>query len=361
MEEFQRNTCAVLSLFLAATLMCSCGGEGEGSAGASDASDAADVIENSHERGPIVVNVRVSPKEPTIADRIDLELEVTIDEDYEVEMPRFGEKLEQFGIRDFRESQPRLVEGNRLQRIRTYELEPFLSGDYEIPPMPFRFAKKGEKTQSGEGKGEENAKDHVLETEPIQLTVKSLLEDGDPLALELHDIEPPVSLPKPGMAPWIKWAIAGGIALLMVVIALVVFVVRRKRPEKLPPPVPAHEVAFQQLEALVAENLPRKGEIKTFYQRISDILRHYIENRFGLHAPEQTTEEFLEGMRNSPKLPAVHQPSLRGFLQHCDLVKFADHTPDTAEVQHTFDACKNFVLETQSEAVTVPTNTSEQP
>ena len=30
---------------------------------------------------------------------------------------------------------------------------------------------------------------------------------------------------------------------------------------------------------------------KEFYERISGILRHYIEDRFDLHAPERTTEE----------------------------------------------------------------------
>ena len=104
----------------------------------------------------------------------------------------------------------------------------------------------------------------------------------------------------------------------------------------------------------MAEDLPRKGEIKPFYQRISDILRHYIENRFGLHAPEQTTEEFLGLMQASPALPPVYQGLLKEFLQHCDLVKFAEHVPSTEDIQNTFDACKNFIFETKAEEVTVP-------
>lgn len=308
-----------------------------------------DGIEKKHERGPLQVVIRVSPKEPTIADKIELSLEVTIAEDYKIEMPSFGEKLEQFGIRDFRESQPRLVDGNRMRTVRTYELEPFLSGDYVIPPMKFAFSGKS----AGGGSDVKVTDEHTLETEPIDLTIRSLL-DQKKEALVIHEIAPPVSLEKPSAAPF--WTKVGGlvVGVIAIVVGLVWALRRRKKMIEIPPPVPAHEIAFSDLEQLVADDLPRKGEIKAFYQRISDILRHYIENRFGLHAPEQTTEEFLQELRNSPKLPPIHQAPLKDFLQHCDLVKFADHEPTTEDIQRTFDSCKHFIIETQSEASTVP-------
>ena len=59
----------------------------------------------------------------------------------------------------------------------------------------------------------------------------------------------------------------------------------------------AHEMAYARLRALVAEKLVEQGRIKEFYERISGILRHYIEDRFDLHAPERTTEEFLAELR----------------------------------------------------------------
>lgn len=320
-------------------------------------------IEKKHERGPLQVVVRVSPREPTIADTIELALEVTISEDYAVTMPSFGEKLEQFGIRDFRESQPRLVEDGRTRTVRTYQLEPFLSGDYVIPPMTFTFSKKetgtaaaaddaAGATAAGTDADADAGDQHTLETEELKLTVRSLLDEKKE-ALVIHDIAPPVSLEKPGTAAlWRNLGLAlAGVAVLA---ALVVWLVKRRRKrDEAPPPIPAHEWAFRQLEQLVTDDLPRKGELKAFYQRISDILRRYIENRFGLHAPEQTTEEFLEELRGSSKLPPVHRSSLKEFLQHCDLVKFAGHAPGTEEIQRTFDACKHFIIETRSDAATV--------
>ena len=61
-----------------------------------------------------------------------------------------------------------------------------------------------------------------------------------------------------------------------------------------------------------------------------------------------STEEFLADLRDTDILIQSHKDLLREFLQHCDLVKFAEHVPDTAEIQQAFDACKRFILETQA-------------
>jgi hypothetical protein len=56
---------------------------------------------------------------------------------------------------------------------------------------------------------------------------------------------------------------------------------------------PAHEIAYARLRALVKDDLIKAGKVKEVYERVSNILRHYIEHRFDLRAPERTTEEFL--------------------------------------------------------------------
>ena len=55
-------------------------------------------IKRVFERGPVTVMVEVDQKEISIAERLNLVINVTADEDYEVELPGFGENLEQFGI-----------------------------------------------------------------------------------------------------------------------------------------------------------------------------------------------------------------------------------------------------------------------
>jgi hypothetical protein len=115
----------------------------------------------------------------------------------------------------------------------------------------------------------------------------------------------------------------------------------------------AHEIAYEELKRLLAEKLVEQGAVKDFYLRLSHILRHYIEDRFGLHAPERTTEEFLLDLGSTQALIPHHKELLKEFLNHCDMVKFAEHQPSTMEIQQTFDSCKQFIVETE---IRVPGN-----
>ncbi|MEJ2702256.1 MAG: hypothetical protein P8Z79_07420, partial [Sedimentisphaerales bacterium] len=125
---------------------------------------------------------------------------------------------------------------------------------------------------------------------------------------------------------------------------------RRKRVEKLVRLFkPAHELAYERLRALVKEDLVGAGRIKEFYERISNILRHYIEHRFSLRAPERTTEEFLAELARTDVLAASDKERLGEFLEHCDLVKFAKHQPTTEQIQKTFDLVKDFIEKTKSD------------
>ena len=84
-----------------------------------------------------------------------------------------------------------------------------------------------------------------------------------------------------------------------------------------------------------------------FYNRIQDILRRYIEARFGIMAPERTTEEFIRELKNSRnQVLRRHDGLLEVFLKHCDMVRFATYAPGRQEIQATFNSCKEFILAT---------------
>jgi len=109
----------------------------------------------------------------------------------------------------------------------------------------------------------------------------------------------------------------------------------------------AHELAYARLEQLLGRGFLEKGQVKAFYNELSWILRHYIEDRFGLRAPERTTEEFLRELEGNGTLETSWQRILAKFLCHCDLVKFAEHIPETGEIQETFDTTKAFIEATR--------------
>ena len=287
------------------------------------------------ERGPATLFLDIDHKEITVAERLNLKITMVVDEDYEVKLPGFGEKLEQFGIVDYRTAQPELTEDNGKEVSRSYVLEPFLSGEYIIPSMEVSFWKEGR----------EEIEAHKIETPEVTVTVKSILPE-DLEEVKLNDIKPPVPFPR-SHSLWIRLGI--GLALVAAIVVIVIMIQRRRKGEEVwSQRVPAHELAYEALRRLVAEDLVKKGEIKVFYQRLSGVLRHYIEDRFGLRAPEQTTEEFLTGLEAAQEFPDTYKPLLKAFLTRCDLVKFAEYQPRAGDTQKTFDSCKAFIKGTET-------------
>jgi len=81
-----------------------------------------------------------------------------------------------------------------------------------------------------------------------------------------------------------------------------------------------------------------------------------VEERFDIHAPERTTEEFMAELRLSTKLRGDHKSLLEDFLSRCDLVKFARFEPSLPELQALLDSAYRFIDETApyDEAGTAP-------
>jgi len=292
-------------------------------------------IQESVERGPALLILDIDKKAITIAERINLSISVDIEEDYEVELPAFGDKLEQFGIVDYHNLQPELKDNSRKLIRRTYILEPFLSGDYTIIPMKIIFFKKGEETVK-----------HTIETPEVTVKVTSLLPE-DVNDLKLNEIVPPLPYPRSHMV-----LIYSGAGIILIALLAGGFFFYRRRfnsSDAIEARLKAHEIAYNELKALVDENLIKAGEIKQFYLRLSAIVRRYIENRFGLRAPEQTTEEFLTGLETAGELPDEYKPLLKNFLRHCDLVKFARFEPQAEDIQKSFDSCKAFIKGTEEQ------------
>jgi hypothetical protein len=134
---------------------------------------------------------------------------------------------------------------------------------------------------------------------------------------------------------------AGALAALLLAAALGAWWFLRRKSEAYAPPPPAWEVAYRRLKELSARNLPEQGKFERFYVDLSSILRYYIEDRYGVHAPEQTTPEFLEAA--SGKLEEEHRAVLAEFLRHCDRVKFARYEPTMNEMKRSYEIVKGFV------------------
>ncbi|MBP7831211.1 MAG: hypothetical protein KA248_14985 [Kiritimatiellae bacterium] len=184
---------------------------------------------------------------------------------------------------------------------------------------------------------------HVEGFPPVTFRVDSVLTNE---AAELRDLKGPARWPAP--FPWWIAALAA-ISLLALALGLVTARVLR-RPRTIlhyPAPEPADTLALRALRRLREKGLIEQGAAEPFYVELTGIARRYLENRFGLRAPERTTEEFIREASVSGLLSATHQALVRDFLEQSDLVKFARFTPGAGEMNAAFASAEKLVLETR--------------
>lgn len=112
---------------------------------------------------------------------------------------------------------------------------------------------------------------------------------------------------------------------------------------------PPHQKALRELQRLRARPRRTEEEVADFYVATSHVLRVYLEERFGLRAPERTTEEFLAEVEAGGPLSVAQCIDLRRFLQQCDLVKFASHVPPEDQHLQTLLVAELLVEATRSD------------
>jgi hypothetical protein len=295
----------------------------------------------SYVQGQLTLDLRTDKKEISIAEQLELVLETSAPENIGIEFPVYSASLGDFTLIDVKRYPARMAgagDNVRVSHVVSYLLEPYLPGTYSIPKMTVIFLDKNNDAESTR-----------LLTEKIQVEVKSTLDQSAGSA-EIKDIKGPFSLPE-NVALQILLAV---IVLLLAILGIAGFLYWQKISSNKKPVVVQlrpEEIALKELERLLEENLLARGEVKLFHLRISDIMRHYIESRFGIKAPERTTEEFLtelsaaRSQKNS--LLGSHKTLLTDFLIHCDLVKFAKHEPTTAECEKTVSICREFIEKTK--------------
>lgn len=148
--------------------------------------------------------------------------------------------------------------------------------------------------------------------------------------------------PKFIFPPWfLPAAIVGTVLLALGAFGLWRWLRRRRLPRLLLP----FEIALQRLEQTRA--LMQPADAREFSIAVSDIVRRYIEERFGVTATHRTTEEFLRDLLESSHTPlARHRALLSEFLQQCDLVKFAGMSLTLRNMESLHHSARAFVLET---------------
>jgi len=213
---------------------------------------------------------------------------------------------------------------------------------------------------------------HQLTLPPLPITIARASGDLITLCTQPHTVtiedptaNTPNAKPKANPAPrrqreeWtlLKQAVTIG-AIALVVGALLAWLIGRwlKRPRPVPPPPPPRppwEVAREALHDLRHAGLTREGRFAEHFDRVSDIVRRYLGDRYGFDGLESTTREMLGELRGTtPRIPVLDE--IERFLRQADLVKFARLTPSEPECAAVLSDADAIVEQTVPVAVPVP-------
>ena len=282
--------------------------------------------------GKISIQSTVSKSKITLGDTITYTVTVTREPDVKVKLPQLAENLGQFEIRDYKVFNPVKKNGKIIDRVQ-YKISTFDVGDFKIPPIAVAYSIPPDTTE------------HLLKSEAIKITVESLAPSAEG---DIKDIKPPVELPF-DWKPVIRYGLAGFFLLLLLAIGIYFWMRRRKGkpllPQKTEPRRPPHEIALEALERLRESNLLEKQGAKAYYSEISEIIRRYIEGRFGIEAMDLTSTELLAELEKVLLEDALMK-TMTEMTDLSDLVKFAKYQPTDEENARILEMAFEFVRET---------------
>lgn len=284
----------------------------------------------------IEANASLSPKEIKIGEWVQMKVEVKYPKGIELFWPEWQESIQVDSARSvdiIKQSKTDTLTANGIvTQTRTLTITAFDSGSYTIPPLVFSYR---------QGKTDSLFEASTL---PMLLTVNTVAVDT---TKAIRAEKPPLDLP----FIWseVKNYLIGGGIVLAIIIAIVVYFVTRKKPQKAQVvqevKIPAHILAIQKLQALDDQKLWQQGNVKKYYSEISDIVREYIEKRFRILALESTTYELVIKLNNT-NINRLDKANLEELLELADLAKFAKVEPLPDEHMKAMQIAREFVKNT---------------
>ncbi len=152
--------------------------------------------------------------------------------------------------------------------------------------------------------------------------------------------------PKKDLPP-LSWRLAGWVALALVMIAAVIggiwWGVRKVREMVRVHRMSPIERALYELEKLLAKSLPSRGFYKDFYVELTMVVRRYVQRKYGIKAPNLTTQEFFGELEKSNRQTLAQTENLRRFLESADLVKFAGVEATVEMAEAATSSARNYL------------------
>lgn len=188
--------------------------------------------------------------------------------------------------------------------------------------------------------------DGVLDTlvfDPMRLEVKTM--PVDTATFEPHDIKAQIRYPLtleealPYMAAfWI-------FAVIVILTVCLIMMHKRKNDPVYEKRDPAHIVALRRLDRYRGNALWAPEKQKQFYSGVTDALREYISERYGVSAMEMTTAEIFRDLKGTD-VPADLLKEIHELFERADFVKFAKFVASDEDNAATLPLAVRFVTST---------------
>jgi len=288
-------------------------------------------------------DVKVTAKLDTnfilIGDQVNLKLSVTGSSEKTIIFPDFFDSIQ---------SKLEIVNKSKVDTIyskdkkqktlnQTLTLTTFDSGQFTIPAIIFQYKNNQQDTTT-----------YNVQSLPIILNVNTVAIDT---TLATKDIKSTLDAPYT-LSEFLPYILIGlGVLLLLIAIIVVLNYRKKKLLNKSLPPkpkLPPDKLALTAFETLRNKKLWQNEMSKEYHSELTEILRVYFEQFYGIDAMEMVSDEILEAFieKNQNK---EHLNLLREILTTADLVKFAKSEPLPAEHELSLSNAIRLVIETYND------------
>lgn len=286
----------------------------------------------------LVVEAKMDSSVLWMGEQTLIHLSLTQDADLQVIFPQItapGELTKGVEVLEISQADTTRLKNNRLQIKQDVLITSFDSGFYYIPPFKYVLD------------------DDTFATESLGLKIVPIDVAADATALDAKDIKNVVNPPFVlwDFIPLWVWILIAVSALSIVVLLLLLILISRnpRRADEmvaLAPQLPPYELAMQGLQELRESKLWQQGQEKQYYTRLVDILREYIDNRFGINAMEMTSTEIMKALTLNREMCEVNK-HLDEILSMADFVKFAKMRPLPDDNERVMRRAFDFVEQTR--------------
>lgn len=284
---------------------------------------------------------KVDKQNIVIGDQIQLEYLLQFDPtQFNVQLPRLADTFNRFEV-VVRLKNDSVQKGEELLLRQKNILTHFDSGAYTIPPQTFTV------------KPLDGSPAYEISSEPLEILVNTVAVDTSKAIKPIYDI---IAAQKAWWDPYLYYALA--LIGLLLVLALFFIIRKKMRAQKGPIKeikkvfVSPWDNATQKIDSLVSKELWLNQHEKEHHTQLTDIIRTYIEDGFGIDCFEKTSQEIITSVKkhlqkNKYKNRSQELEKLRTIFFTADLVKFAKSKPSEQEHELSNQAATQFVESTQ--------------